>query len=90
MENYNEDFLIKAHIHSGMHRTEILKSEDCSCFYCLEIYSAEKIEEWVDEENEIGQTAICPFCGIDSVLGSASNLPITDINFLKQMQTYFF
>ena len=34
------------------------------CFYCKCIYSPSKIKEWIDG----GETALCPKCGIDSVL----------------------
>ena len=30
-----------------------------------------KIHEWIDDEN--GQTAVCPFCGIDSVIPETVN-----------------
>ena len=79
-----------AHQHSANHRKQVLESEICGCFYCLETFSPPKIEEWVDEdENEIGTTALCPFCGIDSVIGSKSGVPITK-EFLKVMSQIWF
>ena len=39
-------------------------SEYCGCFYCITIYQPHLIREWCDK----GETAICPYCGIDSVL----------------------
>jgi hypothetical protein len=79
-----------AHQHSANHRKQVLGSEKCGCFYCLEIFSPAKIEEWVDEdENEIGRTALCPFCEIDSVIGSKSGVPITK-EFLKAMNQVWF
>jgi hypothetical protein len=39
--------------------------------------------------NETGQTALCPRCGIDSVLGSASGYPINR-EFLQKMNEYWF
>jgi hypothetical protein len=41
--------------------------------------------QWIDEDN----TALCPFCGIDSVIGSGSHFPITR-EFLEQMKAYWF
>ncbi len=78
------------HSHSANHRKEIECSKQCGCFYCLEVYSPGKIDEWVDEdENDLGTTALCPQCGIDSVIGDASGYPITK-EFLKDMYRYWF
>jgi hypothetical protein len=41
--------------------------------------------EWVDDET----TLLCPFCGIDSVIGTASGYPITR-EFLAQMREHWF
>ena len=79
-----------AHQHSDNHREEILQSELCGCFYCLRIFSPSKIIEWVDEdENEIGQTALCPYCDIDSVIGDKSGYSITK-EFLSNMNQVWF
>lgn len=79
-----------AHQYSSNHRKQIEDSELCGCFYCLEVYSLSKITEWVDEdENEVGQTALCPYCGIDSVIGSASGVPLNRV-FLSSMQQVWF
>ena len=52
-----------------------------------------EIEAWTDEHEVVrpdgttasrGLTALCPRCGIDSVLGSASGLPVEDSVFLEQ------
>ena len=82
--------IIRAHKHSSWHRQEILSSEICGCFHCLAIYPPNKIEEWIDEdESDIGQTALCPECGIDSVIGSSSGFPI-EKQFLTKMKKYWF
>jgi hypothetical protein len=74
-----------AHRHCIRHRAEIEASDICGCFYCLSTYPPSAISEWIDD----GQTAICPMCPVDSVLGSASGYPITD-RFLKLMQAKYF
>ena len=79
-----------AHSHSINHRDELLKSEKCGCFYCKKIFTPSEIKEWVDEnEKGIGNTALCPFCGIDSVIGDASGY-IIDANFLAMMHRAWF
>lgn len=46
------------------------KSTNCGCYHCGKIFSASDVVEWVDREDP--PTALCPFCGIDSVLGDYS------------------
>ena len=86
----NEPDYIRAHKHSSRHREELMSSENCGCFYCLEIYNPQEITEWVyKNESRVGQCALCPKCGIDSVIGSASGYPITK-EFLQEMYAHWF
>ncbi len=79
-----------AHKHSSIHRIEILNSKTCGCFYCCKIFSPSEIEDWCDEdENDEGQTALCPKCGIDSVIGDLSGYEISK-DFLAKMNKYWF
>lgn len=80
---------IAAHKHSSNHRQEILSSGMCGCFYCLEIFNTSEINEWTDDEYGVSQTALCPKCGIDSVIGSSSGYPIT-LEFLQKMRVHWF
>jgi hypothetical protein len=89
MSTAKEPAHIAAHRHSSNHRSEVLQSDTCGCFCCLEIYRPSDIIEWVDDKDGIGTTAICPRCGIDSVLGAGSGYPITRA-FLEQMEAYWF
>ena len=80
----------EAHKHSSNHRQEIEGSDICGCFYCRSIFKPSEIEEWWDENDEgIGQCAVCPRCGVDSVIGSRSGYPINQ-DFLKEMNDYWF
>ncbi|EKD28692.1 MAG: putative cytosolic protein [uncultured bacterium] len=80
----------KVHKHSSQHRAEISKSFKCGCYYCLAIFEPEIIKEWIDTNTTgIGQTAVCPKCGIDSVIGSKSGYPIIE-KFLKKMYNQWF
>jgi hypothetical protein len=76
---------ITAHKHSIHHRAEILASASCGCFCCLKIFPPSQIANWYDQS----QTARCPHCGIDSVIGSGSGYPIT-ADFLIQMEDHWF
>jgi len=77
---------ITAHRFSTDHREKILKDNVCGCFYCLSIFSPSQIEEWVED---ISGTAICPHCGIDSIIGEGSGYPITK-EFLSKMHDHWF
>ena len=82
--------MANAHRHSIRHRNEVLACEVCGCFYCLRTFAPSEIQNWVlDGPTEADETAMCPYCVIDSVLGSASGFPITD-EFLRQMRAHYF
>jgi hypothetical protein len=74
-----------AHKHSIHNRAELERSSVCGCFYCLATFSPSEIEEWIDD----GQTALCPQCPVDSVIGSASGYPVTR-DFLMLMHDKWF
>ena len=81
--------VVQAHKHCSYHREEVIRSEICGCFYCLSVFKPIEIEEWIDEKDGIGQTAMCPRCGIDSVIGSDSGISITR-EFLEKMHQHWF
>lgn len=45
-------------------RVQIEEVGIASCYYCFKTFKAKKIKEWADK----GETAICPYCYIDSVV----------------------
>ncbi len=71
----------KAHAHSSRHKAEVQSGNMCGCFHCLKTFQSTDIRKWIDK----GLTALCPHCGIDSVLGSKSGYPVTDPMFLRRM-----
>ena len=75
----------EAHKHSMRNRRELAKSETCGCFYCERVFSPAEITEWIDD----GETAMCPHCGIDSVLPSASGFKLSK-DLLQRMNAYWF
>lgn len=80
---------VRAHRHSSHHREELLASEACGCFYCGAVFPPREVAEWIDKREGVGQTALCPRCGIDSVLGSESGYPVTPA-FLARMKAHWF
>ena len=77
------------HRRSSNHREQILASAICGCFYCCETFAPTEIEEWVDELDGVGTTALCPRCGIDSVLGFERAEQVNP-DFLRRMHGYWF
>ena len=74
-----------AHGYATRNRAELEKDVLCGCFSCRTIFHPKEITKWIDE----GETALCPYCGANTVLGSYSRFPITN-EFLKRMQKYWF
>src|ERR1700761_3966712 len=58
------DELSALHSKSSRGKAWLLASQRCGCFYCLKEFSADQINQWVDD----AQTALCPYCEIDSVI----------------------
>ena len=80
-----------AHRFSNNLKPELEKDIKCGCFYCLTIFEPSEIEEWIIADNPCDKrgTAICPHCGIDSVIGESSGFPITT-EFLLKMKKHWF
>jgi hypothetical protein len=76
---------ISAHEWSSYHRETLRESDVCGCFYCLEVFPPSEIEDWTDDDD----TALCPKCGIDSVIGSVSGYPV-EREFLQKMHDHWF
>ena len=90
IEGGNTEDHISAHKRSSLHRQQLISAELCGCFYCCEIYASTLIDEWVDEDEQgLGQTAMCPKCGIDSVI-SVDEDSSDAREFLKKMRRHWF
>ena len=79
-----EDY-IKAHKYSALNKEQLKNDAVCGCFCCLRIFPPKEIKRWADR----GETTICPYCCVDSVIGESSGYPITK-EFLKKMNEYWF
>ena len=76
--------LVKQHNKSRRNRSSLAASAICACFYCFKEYPFAQITEWTDG----GETAICPRCGVDAVLGFA--VPAADQALLRKMHGRWF
>ena len=77
--------LNQAHALSCGNREKLSKAHVCGCFYCQRIFDPREIV-WESSEDD---TAMCPYCGIDAVIGESDDLPVTKA-FLKKMRQFWF
>ena len=76
----------EAHKYCTNNKEDLRNDLVCGCFYCLEIFCPTEITEWIPDTKG---TAVCPYCGVDSVIGENSGFPITK-DFLTEMNRYWF
>lgn len=70
--------------YSNRNKVYVESSEKCACYFCLNYFDPSEIKEWIDG----GETALCPKCKIDSVLGDS----VVSLNEeqLKEANKYWF
>lgn len=80
-----------AHTFSNNHKKALSSEQRCGCFYCQTIFSSKDILDWLEDDNPCDRlgTALCPNCGIDSVIGESSGFEITT-DFLRAMNYKWF
>lgn len=84
------DDSVTAQRHAVRNREEIERSHLCGCFHCAAIFRPGSILAWRrDGPGPRPDTARCPQCGIDAVIGAASGLPIKP-DFLRRMQRHWY
>jgi hypothetical protein len=93
---YNRADLESIHKQSTRHRDKVMASKACGCFYCEAVFAPGEITEWIDppsddeSDEENGTTALCPRCGIDSVIHDGiPGVPIS-ATLLAEMRAYWF
>ena len=89
--------LLAAYRYLSNNWTQIESSKVCGCCNCQQIFAADEIVAWTgldiqnmhDPQAVSAQTAMCPRCGSEAVLGDRSGLPITG-QFLARMNEAWF
>lgn len=81
----DKEAVVLAHKKSAFHRESLQHDQVCGCFHCGKIFSSKKIEDWYDDD----QTACCPYCMIDSVVGESCGFEITE-EFILAMEDHWF
>lgn len=78
-----------AHMYSIYNEHTVKDSDMCGCFYCTKAFPAEEITETINESGNNPRTAMCPYCGIDSVLPDSKWKDLSP-DFLEKMHKFFF
>ncbi len=66
-------------------REALVQSAKAGCYYCLAIYAASEVVRFLPSED----TALCPYCGIDSVLADQSPYELNAVT-LEELHEYWF
>ena len=89
----DEEPLNKIHDQCGWHEDAVRASKLVGCFYCVAVFPSTEIVEWVDEDPKCprgpGRSAVCPKCGIDSILPDSLWFALTP-ELLEEMNQHFF
>lgn len=70
---------------SMKNKKQLEKSETCGCFGCVKLFKPSEVVEYIPGED----TAVCPYCGTDAVLGDFSGFPVTE-EFMQEMNDEHF
>lgn len=72
---------------------EVLASESCVCFHCRARFQKEEIKLWFDDDEsrwaEDGNTACCPKCEYDAVVGLRAGEEIDDATLMAMNEHWY-
>lgn len=83
---FSRNLLKTAHAMSLCNEKQLKKAKKCGCFHCGKIFSPKEIENYAIDP--LGKTAVCPHCGVDSVLADGP-VPVTE-TLLADMRKHWF
>ena len=88
--------LLGAYQQATNNRATVERSTACGCFYCMHVFAPHEITAWagldisrIDDPHASADTAVCPRCGSESVIGDHSGYAISP-TFLSQMHEAWF
>jgi len=88
MKNCKDDRLNRIHKSSFGNMENLYKDKHCGCFHCGAMFNSKDIYEWVHEIGDL-RTALCPYCGVDSVISESCGEKITK-KLLAEMHEHYF
>ena len=89
--------LLLAHTHTTNNRSELEASRLCGCCSCLAIFPTEEIVAWSglditnfdNPDTASAETALCPHCGSEALIGDRAGFAINP-DFLNRMNQAWF
>lgn len=63
----------------------IQQSNNAGCFKCLKIFPTNEVKDYTDN----GETVLCPYCGIDSVVGDMCGFNLS-VDALKSANAFWY
>ena len=73
-----------AHDHARHNKEELAASTKCGCFFCRAIFDPIVPMEFVEND-----TALCPSCGIDAIIGDKAGFELTNEFLLAMFKRWF-
>ena len=80
-----DDILKDAHLHTASNATEFEEAKECGCICCGRIFAANEVEYFADH----GETAVCPYCGCDSLIADSAGIKLTKELLYNLNKKYF-
>ena len=76
-------------------RETLARASRAGCFYCCKIFAPSDVVDWVDGPQvetgslDDGVTALCPHCGIDSVIPEVAGVAFST-ELMQEMRAHWF
>ena len=80
--------LMRLHMNTVGNAARVRAANLCGCFHCRESFPPNEVVRFIPEQNG-GETALCPRCGVDAVLTNLDGEPLTPA-LLEEMHGRFF
>lgn len=82
MKDSNTERVIYSYVFEN--RKLLKRYKKCTCIYCGANYPYTEIKSWVKDKDEL--TAICPKCGIDSVVPTSVKNKVDDYTLTEELR----
>lgn len=73
--------------HSRENQPDVIISEQCGCYYCMRLFSADEITDFV--QGKFFATAVCPYCERQTILPEHPDYELTKSMLVEMNNCYF-
>jgi hypothetical protein len=88
--NYDTTYLESAHDHCFGNELEVRASNIACCISCAKSFDSKLVREFSHQHGDEHETAYCPVCGFDTIIGDNSGYPAVDPVFISAMNAKYF